>query len=91
MLRQRRQIHESESCKLLFRCYGFWLKKTPLVNLFYCNVDDMLGGFKLSSLVLFSKSLTTLKKLKIDKAKVCLSVCLSVFVSLASDSSETYF
>ena len=33
---------------------------------------------------MFSKSLTTLKKFKIDKAKVCLSV-----LSLASDSSET--
>ena len=44
-------------------------------------------GFQ-GTLFLFSKSLTTLKKFQIDEAKVCLSVGLSVCVSLASDSSE---
>ena len=45
--------------------------------------------------ILFSKSLTTLKKFKIDEVKVCprarvrARACVCVCVSLTSDSSET--
>ena len=56
-----------------------------------CVFVDFQRFLSQVSEVLFPKSVTTLKKFKIDEANVCLSVCLSVSVcvSHASDSSET--
>ena len=56
-----------------------------------CVFVDFQRFLSQVSEVLFPKSVTTLKKFKIDEANVCLSVCLSVSVcvSPASDSSET--
>ena len=49
--------------------------------------NTMFGQF----MFLFSKSLKTLNNFKIDEAKVCPVLCVSVCLSLASDSTGTQY